>query len=71
MAKGRDINFSKKNTAFDMINYVNKEWNREFILVFPLKNIPDGLNANKIEKIIANYLIGKGVPIIDFYSHSW
>lgn len=71
VAKGRDINFRENNTSSKMIEEACKSWNKEFVLVFPLINIPKNLTANKIERMIGNYLIENNVPIIDFYSHNW
>lgn len=39
-----------------------------YVLIFPLVNIPDGLDRSDIESGIGNYLISKNVPILDFYS---
>ena len=47
------------------------ECNDEMVLIFPLKNIPEGLNRSDIESGIGNYLISKNVPILDFYSHDY
>ena len=70
-----DISFSewaKKNTTSGLINqHLNKEWDENFVLIFPLKQIPDNLNRSDIESGIGNYLIHKGVPILDFYSHNY
>ena len=72
---GCDITFSqwaKENTTAGRINqYLNKEWDDSFVLIFPLKQIPDKLNRSDIESGIGNYLIHKGVPILDFYSHNY
>lgn len=68
VAASNDINFSIDNTSGKLIKSVKKKWNEDFVLVFPLVGISDGLRKD-IECGIGNYLIEKGVPIIDFYSH--
>ncbi len=47
------------------------EWDDRFVLIFPLKKIPNNLNRSDIESGIGNYLIHRGVPILDFYSHNY
>lgn len=72
---GCDISFSewaRNNTTAGLINqHLNKEWDGSFVLIFPLKEIPDNLNRSDIESGIGNYLIHKGAPILDFYSHNY
>ena len=72
---GCDISFSdyaKKNTPAGIINEaLNFEWDEKEVLIFPLKNMPAGLNRSDIESGIGNYLISKGVPILDYYSHNY
>ena len=72
---GCDISFSdyaKKNTVAGIINTeLHKEWDKSEVLIFPLHNIPDGLNRSDIESGIGNYLISKGVPVLDYYSHNY
>ena len=69
----RDIYFSEKaknNTSSGIINQkLNKDWDEKEVLIFPLINIPDGLYRSDVECGIGNYLISKGVPILDYYSH--
>lgn len=82
VAVSNDINFDiplntseytdqKRNTAGILIHQLGKEWDTSFVLVFPLANIPAGKERGDIERAIGNYLIDKGVPIIDFYSHNY
>jgi len=59
------------NTAGIIVHHVNKSWDETFVLVFPLKNIKKNLTRSDIERGIGNYLIAKGVPILDFYSHNY
>lgn len=70
---GCDISFTDytKNTTSSgkIIKELGLDWDDTEILIFPLKNIPEGLKRSDIESGIGNYLIDKGVPILDFYSH--
>ena len=59
------------NTSGIIIHHLHKEWDENFVLVFPLINIPKGLNRGDIERGIGNYLIYKNIPILDFYSHNY
>ena len=72
---GCDIYFTdetKKRTTAGRINKkLNLNWDETVVLIFPLINIPDGLNRSDVESGIGNYLISKGVPILDFYSHNY
>ena len=72
---GCDIYFTeytKNNTTAGLIiQALGLEWDDSEVLVFPLNNIPYGLNRSDIESGIGNYLISKGVPILDFYSHNY
>ena len=64
--------FAEKNTTAGRINQIlNQKWDDTVVLVFPLVNIPDGLNRSDIESGIGNYLISQGVPILDYYSHNY
>jgi hypothetical protein len=85
VASGNDVNFQLPSTKCDynkknerkrefntsgiLVHAYGKSWNKEFILVFPLCNIPDGLCRGHIERGIGNYLIKNNVPILDYYSH--
>jgi predicted lipase len=67
-----DINFSYEKTAGRLVNSVGKVWDETFVLIFPLtKDILNGRKKTDIETAVGNYLIDKGVPIIDFYSHNY
>lgn len=59
------------NTSGIIVHHVNKSWDDNFVLVFPLKNIKKNLTRSDIERGIGNYLIANGVPILDFYSHNY
>lgn len=65
------FNYWKYNTSGIIIHHLQKEWNRDFVLVFPLINIPDSLVRSDVECGIGNYLIENGVPILDYYSHNF
>ena len=87
VACSNDINFSYPNSEDDydekvgkkyrynssgiIISHIGERWDKSFVLVFPLENIPEGMNRSDIECGIGNYLIDKGVPILDFYSHNY
>ncbi len=72
VAKGMDINFFNDNTSGRLVNAVNDKWDESFVLIFPLTDsILYKRDTGEIERAIGNYLISKGVPIIDFYSHNY
>lgn len=70
-----DISFSdyaKDHTTAGIINKaLNLKWDESEVLIFPLINIPENLYRSDIESGIGNYLIAKGVPILDYYSHNY
>lgn len=86
VAKGADINFqipesekeydNKKgsrweyNTSGIIIHKLKKEWNEEFVLIFPLPDVNNKI-AREMEKKIGDYLIENNVAILDFYSHRY
>lgn len=70
VATGTDKNFDIDNTSGKIITALNQKWDERYVLIFPLKKIPTGLNRQRIESGIGNYLISKNVPILDFYSHN-
>ena len=59
----------KYNTSGIIIHSLGKKWDKKFVLVFPLINIPEDLKRGDVECGIGNYLIDRGVPILDYYSH--
>lgn len=61
----------KYNSSGIIIKELELNWNSNEILVFPLINIPEGLNRGDIECGIGNYLINNGIPILDYYSHKF
>lgn len=72
VAKSFDINFKHDNTSGKLINEVGEKWDDSFVFIFPLaKEILNVYKKDDIERAIGNYLISKGIPIIDFYSHNY
>ncbi|MEE0862454.1 MAG: hypothetical protein U0L79_05675 [Lachnospiraceae bacterium] len=72
VAKGMDINFNYSNTSGRLVDKVDMKWDKSFVIIFPLTEIIlNGKNTGDIEKAVGNYLISKGIPIIDFYSHNY
>lgn len=64
--------YTKKNTVSGKINLkLGLEWIEDYVYIFPLVNIPFYLTRSDIESGIGNYLIYKGFPILDFYSHNY
>lgn len=59
------------NSAGILIHKLGKKWDESIVLLFPLKNIPDGYSRGDVETAIGNMLIEKNVPILDFYSHMY
>ena len=72
---GCDIYFTEKvrkeTTSGRILQALNQSWDESSVLIFPLKNIPDGLSRSDIESGIGNYLIRNGIPILDYYSHNY
>ncbi len=63
------VDDKKTNTSGIILHRLGKSWDGEKVLVFPLPNIPEGKKRSDVEKGIGDYLIKKGIPILDFYSH--
>lgn len=57
------------NSSGIIVHKLNKMWDDSFVLVFPLRNIPQGYTRFEVEKAIGNLLIANEVPILDYYSH--
>lgn len=69
---GKEINFSTTSTAGKLISCVGEKWNNDLVIVVPVSD--DWIREyerNFIESGLGNYLISKGVAIIDYYSHNW
>ena len=82
VAKGIDINWKYNNTSGKLVKAVNDYLDESFVFAFPItkemlpynhmekgreESIKDLMNY--LERGVGNYLIDKGVPIIDYYSH--
>ena len=65
--------YDKKHIVYNSYkkHKLGKEWDESFVLIFPLKGIPDGYTRSDVETAIGNMLIEKDVPILDFYSHMY
>ena len=61
----------KHTSSGILLHQLGESWDKSFVLVFPLKNIPKEYKREDIERAVGNYLIYKNVPIIDFYSHNY
>lgn len=71
VAKSFDINFKDDLSSGVLVNQVGEKWDDSFIFIFPLTTeILKKYTSGDIELAIGNYLISKGVPIIDYYSHN-
>lgn len=80
VANSCDINWDNNKTCGILINEVGEAFDTSFVFVFPLtqemirtKADPDSYyrkyTSSELELAVGNYLIEKGVPIIDYYSH--
>ena len=66
-----DINHSYQNTAGRIIQMVNKSWDTSNVFIFPITSAMTKYKSRKqIETGVGQYLIDKGVPVIDYYSHN-
>ena len=70
VASSNDINFDYNTNSGKLIKSVNKEWDKNRIIIVPLPNIKGRNERVMIEKMIGNYLSDNQVPIIDLYSHN-
>lgn len=70
VAEGFDINFRYDNTSGKLLRVANKQWDESFVLIVPISR-KIAKKRKDIETAIGNYLIGKGVPIIDYFSHNY
>lgn len=59
----------KYNTSGIIVDSQGLEWDKSFVLVFPLFGLEGTKQRHELETGIGNYLIKKEVPIIDYYSH--
>lgn len=70
VASSNDINFSDGNTSGKILKFLGKKWNKDIVVIIPLKFEDDILNRQLVESGIGNYLISKDVPILDYFSHN-
>jgi len=71
VATSNDINFSTENTSGKIITMLEQEWDELYVVIIPLNfNNVDNLNRQRVESGLGNYLISKGVPILDYFSHN-
>lgn len=70
VASSNDINFDYDTNSGKIVKSVNKEWDKNRIIIVPLPKIEGRQERLLIEKMIGNYLIDNKVPIIDIYSHN-
>ncbi len=56
-----------------LVHSLNEEWDKSFVLVFPLEKSSKfcRYDRHEIETAVGNYLQKKNVPIIDYYSHNY
>lgn len=80
VASSCDINWDNNLSCGFLINEVKQKFDDSFVFVFPLtrdmirskadlNNIGRKYTTSKLELAVGNYLIDKGVPIIDYFSH--
>ena len=80
VASSCDINWKNNTSCGILVNETGECFDESFVFVFPLtqhmvrtKDDPKSHNrkysVEDLERGVGNYLIGKGVPIIDFFSH--
>ena len=69
---GNDINQEGEKSSA-LLKAAGEEWDMEKVFVIPIKGLKGKGHhqeeRNAVERGIGDYLISKGVPIIDFYSH--
>ena len=70
VASSNDINFNYDTNSGKIIKSVNKEWDKNKIIIVPLPNIKGRQERLLIEKMRGNYLSDNNIPIIDLYSHN-
>ena len=72
IAQSFDINFDYDTTSGELVHEWDDGWDTSFVLIFPLtQDILRSNSKEEIETAIGNYLIEKGVPMIDYYSHNY
>lgn len=70
VASGYDINWDDNNSCGILVNEVKERLDDSFVFVFPLtRQMMRTKSKPELELAVGNYLIYKGVPIIDYFSH--
>lgn len=69
VGSSNDINFDKDTNSYKIIKYSGCEWDENRIIIIPLPEIKNREERELVEKMVGNYLLDNGVPIIDKYSH--
>lgn len=59
----------KYNSSGIIIRELGKEWDKSFVLVFPIFRMPGSMTRHGVEKAVGNYLINNKVIVLDYYSH--
>ena len=73
VADSFDINFKYDNSSGKLIRVIDKtqKWDTSFVVIFPLtKDLLTNKSRKEIETAVGNYLLEKGVAIIDYFSHN-
>ena len=71
VAKNIDVNYEYSVSSGKLVSEVGEKWDDSFVYIFPLtREILGKYSSGDLELAIGNYLIEKGVPIIDYYSHN-
>ena len=58
-------------TSGILIHSLGMCWDTSYVLVFPLHREGCTYDRRDIETAVGNYLINRGVPILDYYSHNY
>lgn len=80
VAKSCDINWNEKLPCGVLVNEIKEKLDDSFVFIFPLtqemirtKEEPNSFyrkySSEELECAVGNYLISKGVPVIDYFSH--
>ena len=80
VAKSCDINWDSEQSCGLLVQEIGESFDTSFAFVFPLtrqmirtKAEPNSFyrkySSEELECAVGNYLISKGVPIIDYFSH--
>ena len=86
VASGADINFDyptdykdytkqengewKYNSSGILLHFLGLHWYTDAVLIIPISE-DCGYSKREVEVAVGNFLIDKGIPIIDYYSHNY